>query len=155
MGYGKNLEDAITNKGWSIAETARRSGVNANTLRTIIHRDTSVRYDHALRLSNTLGIDINEICKENPYETGDVLPELPSEVHGLLTEINKSGYVKNRMDKLLAIYQYDDFPIIDELLSKFYVMSDEGRRQIIDYINFLMEKNRDEARDKSLKTITK
>lgn len=65
MGYGKNLEDAITNKGWSIAETARRSGVNANTLRTIIHRDTSVCYDHALRLSNTLGIDINKICKKS------------------------------------------------------------------------------------------
>lgn len=77
-------------------------------------------------MSNTLGINITEICKENPYETGEVLPELPSEVHGLLTEINKSGYVKNRMDKLLAIYQYEDFPIIDDLLSKFYVMSDDG-----------------------------
>lgn len=155
MGYGKNLEEAIENKGWSIAEAARRSGVNANTLRTIIHRDTSVRYDHALRLSNALGIDIKTICKENPYESGDVLPGLPGEFHGLLTEMNKNSYVKFRMDKLFSLYQYEEFPIIDELLSKFYTMNDDGRRQIIDYINFMSEKNCDKERETNLKSITK
>ena len=74
MGYGKNLADAIKEKGWSVAETSRRSGVSANTLRTIIRRDSSVRYDHALRLANTLGIDIQLICKENPYDVGEVEP---------------------------------------------------------------------------------
>ena len=27
MGYGKNLANAITARGWSVAETARRAGV--------------------------------------------------------------------------------------------------------------------------------
>ena len=93
MGYGKNLADAIKGKGWSVAETSRRSGVSANTLRTIIRRDSSVRYDHALRLANTLGIDIQLICKENPYDVGEVEPGLLNDYHGLFTEINRNSYV--------------------------------------------------------------
>ena len=70
MGYGLNLKDAIENKGWTVAECARRAGISRQSLYTIIRRDTSVRYDHAIRLASVLGIDVNTICKENPYDSG-------------------------------------------------------------------------------------
>ena len=52
------------------------------------------------------------------------------------------------MDKLFALYQYDDFPIIYELLSKFYTLSDDGRRQIIDLL-ILRWKRRRNGLDKN------
>jgi transcriptional regulator with XRE-family HTH domain len=155
MGYGNNLATAIKEKGWSVAETSRRSGVSANTLRTIIRRDSSVRYDHALRLANTLGIDIQLICKENPYDTGDVEPGLLKDYHGLFTEINRNSYIKRRMSVLLELFNYTEFPIVDELLGRFAVLDDEGRKNALDYLNFLKAAHTDKERETALKAIKK
>jgi transcriptional regulator with XRE-family HTH domain len=155
MGYGNNLATAIKEKGWSVAETSRRSGVSANTLRTIIRRDSSVRYDHALRLANTLGIDIQLICKENPYDTGDVEPGLLKDYHGLFTEINRNSYIKRRMSVLLELFNYTEFPIVDELLGRFAVLDDEGRKNALDYLNFLKAAHTDKERETALQAIKK
>ena len=37
------------------------TGIAPATLYSIIQRDTSVRFDHALRIANILGIDITQI----------------------------------------------------------------------------------------------
>ena len=97
MGYGLNLKDAIENKGWTVAECARRAGISRQSLYTIIRRDTSVRYDHAIRLASVLGIDVNTICKENPYDNGIVEPGLLDTYNGILDNSNKNSYIKNRM----------------------------------------------------------
>ncbi|MCI5730742.1 MAG: helix-turn-helix domain-containing protein [Eubacterium sp.] len=155
MGYGSNLADAIKDKGWSVAEVSRRSGVSANTIRTIIRRDSSVRYDHALRLANTLGIDIQLICKENPYDIGEVEPGLLNDYHGLFTEINRNSYVKRRMHALLELYDYTEFPIVDELLGRFAVLDDDGRKNALEYMNFLKSTHLDKEREAALKGIKK
>ncbi len=67
------------------------TGIAPTTLYSIIQRDTSVRFDHALRIANILGIDITQICKENPYDEGEVLPQPLSDLNGLTTNI-RSGY---------------------------------------------------------------
>lgn len=154
MGYGKNLEKAIKEKGWSVAETARRTGVNVNTLHGIIRRDSPVRYDHALRLSNILGIEITQICKENPYDQGDVLPELLPEGNGLFTNLNKNSYIKHRMNSILDLFEYSEFPILEQLLTEFYSMSDETRRQYLDYATFILQTGADEKRVQNVKQIT-
>lgn len=155
MGYGKNLADAIAAKGWSVSETSRRSGVNANTLNAIIRRDSSVRYDHALRLSNVLGIDIKLICKDNPYTQTDVetLPDLLPEAGGLLTNLNKNSYVKNRMHRLLNLFSYSEYPTLDQLLAKFYILDEEGRKQIFDYLDYQAMRHTDKDHEHNLKKI--
>ena len=68
MGYGKNLKKALDDKHMSVQKLAKLTGIAPTTLYSIIQRDTSVRFDHALRIANILGIDFTQICKENPYE---------------------------------------------------------------------------------------
>ena len=66
MGYGKNLERAIKNKGMSIRGVAALANISADTLYSIIRRDSSVRFDQALRLSSLLSIRVADICKDIP-----------------------------------------------------------------------------------------
>lgn len=42
------------------------TGIAPTTLYSIIQRDTSVRFDHALRIANILGIDITKDFGESP-----------------------------------------------------------------------------------------
>lgn len=37
----------------------------------------------------------------------------------------------------LELFEYKDTPIIHELLTKFFVLDDEGRRQVIDSENLI------------------
>ncbi len=155
MGYGKNLEKAIKDKDWSVAELSRKANVNVNTIHAIIRRDSAVRYDHALRISNVLGIDISLICKENPYDEGSIEPGLLNEYGGLFTKINKNSYLKRRLGNVLELYDYQEFPIIDQLLTNFYELSDDGRKRLMDYINFLLTTDKDLDRENKIKEITK
>lgn len=151
MGYGKNLANAITSRGWSVAETARRSGVNANTIHTTIRRDSSMRYDLALRLSNILDIDIKLICRENPYsqaEKGSL-----SETDGLLSALNTNSALKNRMSQILNLYSYSDYPLLDQILTQFYILDEEGRRQILDSLEVQIKRHTDPQYEKKLKQI--
>lgn len=146
MGYGINLKDAIENKGWTVAECARRAGISRQSLYTIIRRDSSVRYDHAVRLASVLGIDVNTICKENPYNDGVVEPGLLNTYNGTLDKFNKNSYIKNRMKIELELFEYKDTPIIHELLTKFFILDDEGRRQVIDSENAIAMRHTDKTR---------
>ena len=42
------------------------TGIAPTALYSIIQRDTSVRFDHALRIANILGIDITKDFGESP-----------------------------------------------------------------------------------------
>ena len=103
------------------------TGIAPTTLYSIIQRDTSVRFDHALRIANILGIDITQICKENPYDEGEVLPQPLSDLNGLTTNLNKQTYIKNRTTPLL----------------------------FLDNLRWLMDTKTDRSRAKKLKTIRK
>ena len=151
MGYGKNLANAITARGWSVAETARRSGVNANTIHTTIRRDSSMRYDLALRLSNILGIDIKLICKENPYSRAET--DSLSETDGLLSALNTNSALKKRMFQILNLYSYSEYPLLDQILTQFYILDEEGRRQILDSLEIQMKRHTDPEYEKKLKQI--
>ena len=151
MGYGKNLANAITARGWSVAETARRSGVNANTIHTSIRRDSSMRYDLALRLSNLLGIDIKLICRENPFSQTET--DSLSKTDGLLSALNTNSALKNRMSQILNLYSYSDYPLLDQILTQFYILDEEGRRQVLDSLEVQMKRHTDSKYEKHLKQI--
>ena len=115
----------------SVKELSKKANINQSTLYTIIRRDTSIRYDHAIRIASILDIDVSEICKINPYDVGETLPKLISEFGGLLTQVNKNSYEKYRLDSVLNLFDYQDFPKIDQLLCNFFTLSDEGRNDFV------------------------
>ena len=155
MGYGKNLQDAIRNSGMSVRHVASLAGISPDTLYSIIRRDSSVRFDHALRLSNVLGIDVKEICKDNPYQEGEVavLPEKLSELGGLTTNLNKASYIKKRTAPILMLFDYQEMDKVDQLLSKFYKLDDEGRETVFKVLSALELTNTDKDRKKKLREI--
>lgn len=127
MSYGARLKEILKEKNMSVKELSKKANINQSTLYTIIRRDTSIRYDHAIRIASILDIDVSEICKINPYDVGETLPKLISEFGGLLTQVNKNSYEKYRLDSVLNLFDYQDFPKIDQLLCNFFTLSDEGR----------------------------
>ncbi len=153
MGYGKNLQNAIKNSGMSVRHVASLAGISPDTLYSIIRRDSSVRFDHALRLSNVLGIDVTEICKDNPYQEGEVLPEKLSELGGLTTHLNKASYIKSRTVPILMLFDYTEMDKTDQLLSKFYKLDDEGRETVFKVLSALELTNTDKERRKKLREI--
>ena len=48
------------------------------------------------------------------------------------------------------MFEYKDAPIIHELLTKFFVLDDEGRRQVIDSENLIAMRHTDKERKEEL-----
>ena len=71
MGYGANLKKILDEKGITIKDLSRKTGIAATTLYSIVQRDASVRYDSAIKIAGILDIPINAICKDNPYDNDD------------------------------------------------------------------------------------
>jgi hypothetical protein len=46
----------------------------------------------------------------------------------------------------LELFEYKDTPIIHELLTKFFILDDEGRRQVIDSENAIAMRHTDKTR---------
>ena len=84
MRYGKNLKNLLDEKGMTVKELTRKTGIAPTTFYSIIQRDAAIRFDTALRISNVLDIPINSICKDNPYEDMETLPKLSSDKEQLI-----------------------------------------------------------------------
>lgn len=76
-----------------------------------------------------------------------------SEMGGLMTDVNKKSYIKNRTQDLLMLFDYDELPQVDQLLSMYYRLDDHTRSELFDMANFLAKKGTDKERMKRLKNI--
>ena len=155
MGYGTSLKNIHDEKKITARKLALQVGISPQTLYGAIKRDNALRYDHALRIANALDIDVNLICKDNPFkDTGtQVEPEMLSEMGGLMTDVNKKSYIKNRTQDLLMLFDYNELPQVDQLVSLYYQMDDATRSELFDMANFLMKKGADKERVKKLKSL--
>lgn len=153
MGYGENLKKTLDENKMTVKELSRYTGISAATLYSIIKRDSPVRYDFALRISNVLDIPIDSICKDNPYSEGNTFPPLLSNDTSLLANSNKSSYIKSRTMPILKCFNYTEMPVVDELLSSFFALDDAGREEIFDMIKTIAKRHTDEKRAAKLKEI--
>ena len=157
MGYGKKLKSYLDEKGMTVKDISRLTNISPTTLYSIIQRDSDIRFDMALRISNILQIDVNEICKDNPYRDTDddteALPELLPEWGGKLTKNNIKAYMKYRSLPILMLLGYDEMPNVDRLLAGYYKLTDEGRAQFFDLLDALSKRLEDPERSKKLKEI--
>ena len=52
MGDGKNLKKYLDEKGTNVRKIAKEAGISATTLYSIIQKDSNIRFDFALRITN-------------------------------------------------------------------------------------------------------
>lgn len=153
MGYGKNLKDILDDRGMTVKELAKKAGIAPTTLYSIIQRDTAIRFDTALKISNILDIPINSICKNNPYDSGETLPKLPSDKEMLMTKLQKKAYFSDRTLKLVEMFDYTELPKVDQLIADFYVLDDSARTDLFDYLKFMKDNHSDTKRKNILRKL--
>ena len=66
MGYGKELKKCLDERGICVMELSRRTSISQTTLYSAIKRDSSVRYDYALKIADEIDIDPHRICANVP-----------------------------------------------------------------------------------------
>lgn len=112
MGDGKKLKAVLDRKGKNVRWIANETAISPTTLYSIIQRDTDIRLDFALRIARVLEIDVSEICSDK------YLSEK--------TFINDEIAVKADTEKII------------EHLSNYYQLTDDGRRDVDDFIKALL-----------------
>ena len=162
MGDGKRLREILDEQGKSVRWLAKETNINSSTLFSIIHKDTSIRYDFALRIANTLNIEISDICSDKNMieeswedENSIILPEFGGKVNDVLFGNRVKRYLKYTLYPLMTLFGIEMMPKVDEHLTNYYQLTDEGRNDVDQLINLLIMTKKDPERAKDVKTINK
>lgn len=157
MGDGKKLKEFLDSKGTNVRQIAKAAGISATTLYSVIQKDSNIRFDFALRLANELKIDVNEICSNSPVSVviteEEIYPDLPDGLDGALDGNRVKTYLKNSMYPLLYLFGKNSMPDVDKLLTSFYQLDDEARKEIVETIHFKLKYHKDQERAEQLKRI--
>lgn len=162
MGDGKRLREILDEQGKSVRWLAKETNINSSTLFSIIRKDTSIRYDFALRIANTLNIEISDICSDKNMieeswedENSIILPEFGGKVNDVLFGNRVKRYLKYTLYPLMTLFGIEMMPKVDEHLTNYYQLTDEGRNDVDQLINLLIMTKKDPERAKDVKTINK
>ncbi len=157
MGDGKKLKEIIDKRGINVRELSRRTGINHSSLYTLINRDSNLRFDYALRIANELDIDVNEICSTSPFsgelKEEEIYPTLPDGLKGTLDSSRVKTYLKYSLYPLMHMYGKNAMPDVDHLLTNFYRLNDDARKNVVGMIDVLLQNQTDPERDKQIKQI--
>ena len=122
-----------------------------------VQKDSNIRFDFALRLANELGIDVNEICSASPFsgtiKEEEIYPTLPDGLNGALDGSRVKTYLKNSMFPLMYLFGKNSMPDVDNLLTSFYQLDDEARKEVVDTIQLKLQYHRDPERAEQIKQI--
>ena len=158
MGDGQNLKRIIDEKGTNVRQLARATGLTASTLYAIIQKDSNIRFDYALRIANELDIDVNEICVSKPFSgniSEDEIYMTIKDTAGILDANRVKTYLLYSMYPLMLLYGKNAMPDVDNMLTSFYQLDDQSRQDIIEHIQFKLQKHRDPKRAEQVKNIKK
>lgn len=157
MGDGIKLKRYLDEKGTNVRQIAKATGISATTLYSIIQKDSNIRFDFALRLANELEIDVNEICSAVPFsdelKEEEIYPTLPNGLNGALDSSRVKTYLKNSMYPLMHLFGKNSMPDVDNLLTSFYQLDDEARKEVVETIQFKLQYHKDPERAKEIKQI--
>ena len=148
MGDGKKLKEYLDEKGTNVRRIAKETGISATTLYTIIQKDSNIRFDFALRL---------EICSASPFSGAiteeEIYPTLPDGLNGALDASRVKTYLKNSLYPLMYLFGKNSMPDVDNLLTSFYQLDDEARKEVVETIQFKLQYHRDPERAEQVKQI--
>ena len=152
MGYGANLKKILDEKGMTIKDLSRKTGIAATTLYSIVQRDTSVRYDSAIKIAGILDIPINSICKDNPYDETETLPELKLGL-ALSESKAKQSYISYRTSEIIKKFDFEELPMVDQLIADLYVLDTRARKDLFTYVKTLKDNYSEPDKVEELKKI--
>lgn len=156
MGDGKRLKEILDQKGINIRTLGKLTGIPASTIYTLVQRDSNLRFDYALRIANELEIDPTEICSASPFsgelKEDDVYLTI-KDSKGVLDKSRVKTYLKGSLLPLMELYGKVGILDVDQLLTDFYQLDDESRKEIIDIIKLKLKNHRDPERAKEIKQI--
>lgn len=138
----------------SVRSIAKQAGISPTTLYTIVQNDTAIRFDFALRIANVLDIETSEICSKMPYEQNsgeEVLPKLPSGLDDMMDGNRIKRYLNNSLYPLMNYFGKDNLPMVDQHLTNYYMLNDEGRKEVDQFIESLLKIKKDPERAKDVK----
>ena len=154
MGDGKKLKEILDSKNTNVRQIAKATGISATTLYSIIQKDSNIRFDFALRLANELEIDVNEICAFSGAITEEeIYPTLPDGLNGALDGNRVKVYLKNSLYPLMYLFGKNSMPDVDNLLTSFYQLDDEARKEVVETIQFKLQYHKDKERAEQVKQI--
>lgn len=156
MGDGRRLKEILDERNMSVRSVAKQAGISPTTLYTIIQNDTAIRFDFALRIANVLDIETSKICSKMPYEQNsgeEVLPKLPSGLDDMMDGNRIKRYLNNSLYPLMNYFGKDNLPMVDQHLTNYYMLNDEGRKDVDQFIESLLKIKKDPERAKDVKKI--
>lgn len=84
-----------------------------------------------------------------------MLLELPKGLGSILDGNRVKRYLKYTLYPLMEMFGKDKIPMVDEHLTNYYQLTDEGRHDVDQFINALLQIKKDANRAKQVKTIKK
>ena len=157
MGDGKKLKEILDSKNTNVRQIAKATGISATTLYSIIQKDSNIRFDFALRLANELEIDVNEICAASPFSgvitEEEIYPTLPNGLNGALDGNRVKVYLKNSLYPLMYLFAKNSMPDVNNLLTSFYQLDDEARKEVVETLRFKLQYHKDPKRAEQIKRI--
>ncbi len=108
MGMGNHLKDILYQKGISIKELSKKTGIPINTLYSITKRDTkNIRIENLQKIADVLGFDIDTLISWDSSKTYDLNTEVETSALKLTNisfDLNEYSY-----NELEEIKQFADF----------------------------------------------
>ncbi len=81
---------------------------------------------------------MNAICKDNPYDNVESLPELKP-AFGATDAKAKQFYISYRTSGIIKKFDYREFPMVDQLIADLYVLDDRARKDLFNYVKTLKD----------------
>lgn len=121
-----------------------------------ILKNSNIRFDFALQLANELEIDVNKICTVSPFSDAiieEIHLTLPDGLNGALDGNRIKVYLKNSLYPLMYLFGKNSMPDVDNLLTSFYQLNDEARKEVVETIQFKLQYHKDKERAEQVKQI--
>ena len=76
----------------------------------------------------------------------EVYPELPSRLNEALDTSRIKTYLTNSLYPLMKLFGKKSMPDVDRLLTLFYQLDDEARKEVVETIQFKLQYHKNEDR---------
>lgn len=100
---------------------------------------------------------MNEICSASPFSGAiteeEIYPTLPDGLNGALDSSRIKTYLKYSLYPLMHLFGKNSMPDVDNLLTSFYQLDDEARKEVVETIQFKLQYHRDVERAEQVKQI--
>lgn len=113
---------------------------------------------NALRIANVLGVDPIEICEAAPFSEELVTSELYPTVKdpkGKLDKMRVKGYTQYSLLPLMELFGTTGVSEVDKMLTYFYMLNDESRKEVVDYLMYKLQNGKDPKREEEIKQFKK